>query len=410
MTHYSEAVRRLGSLVTAGTLLLVAGCSTLVGAGPPEPVVVGVDLDLTGRSGGLDTVFEQALQLRVEQLNQQRDRSGDRPVELRMLDNASDHDTSIANLAELAGDPRLSGIITGSCGQCVIAAAEQINTAAVPVISLASEDAVAEPVAERRFTFRLGPSAAGSADVMATELASRDVTTIGLVTSVDQYGSDGARELREAAATLGIEMPVHEVVPAEGADDLAGLADRIADWSPEPDPFTPAAQEEPAGLDAVVLWTPEQPALELAVALRGAGWDGPLWLDMAAAGDLFYVGEQAAALTGARLLASDTLAMDDVVASVPDLAKRRDWFDSYLSRYGGYHAGASYAADALDLIIEATDRIGTDPARVRDTLEALRLSGRTGPVGFTPANHSGFDPRSLAVLRFTEDRWHASAT
>jgi branched-chain amino acid transport system substrate-binding protein len=244
---------------------------------------------------------------------------------------------------------------------------------------------------------------------MATELAGREVETIGLVTSDDRYGSDGGRELREAAATLGIEVPVYEVVHAGGVGDLAGLADRVAGWSAEPDPFVPAL-EEPAGLDAVVLWTPEQPAVDLAVALRGAGWDGPLWLDMAAAGDLFYVGEVASALTGARLLASDTLAMDDVVASVPDLAKRRDWFDGYLSRYGTYHAGASYAADALDLIVEATGRIGTDPARVRDTLEALRLSGRTGPVGFTPANHSGFDPRSLAVLRFTEDRWHASAT
>lgn len=405
----SAVARRLGSLVTAGTLLVVTGCSALAGAGPPEPVIVGVDLDLTGRSGGLDTVFEQALQLRVEQLNQQRERSGDRPVQLRMLDNASDRDASIANLAELATDPRVSGIITGGCGQCVIAAAEEINAAAVPVISLASEDAVAEPVAERRFIFRLGPDAAGSADVLATELSSREVNTIGLVTSDDQYGSDGARELGEATATLRIEVPIHEVVPDGGADDLAGLVDRIARWTPELDPFAPAPQE-PAGLDAVVLWTPEQQALELAVALRGAGWDGSLWLDMAAAGDLFYVGEVAAALDGAWLLASDTLAMDDVVASVPDLAKRRDWFDSYLSRYGGYHARASFAADALDLIVEATDRIGTDPTRVRDTLEAIGLSGRTGPVGFAPANHSGFDPRSLAVLRFTEDRWHASAT
>lgn len=407
MTYVLPAARWWGLLAVVG-MVLVSGCSVLAGAEPAEPVVVGVDLDLTSR-GGLDTVFGQALELRAEQLNQQRERSGGRPVELRVLDNGADRGASVANVAELAADARVSAVITGGCGECVIAAAEDINAAGVPVVSLAAAGAVAEPVAERRFIFKVAPDAAGSADVMAAELAGRGVDTVGLVTSDDRYGQDGAGEFGEAAAALGVDLAVREVAGAGGdADEFAGLATRITSWRREQDvdPFAPA---EPAGLDAVVLWTPEPQAVALAVALRRAGWDGPLWLDAIAAGDLFQVGEVAAALAGARLLFSDTLAMDDVVASVPDLAKRRQWFDSYLSRYGTYHAPASFAADALDLVVAATDRIGTDPARVRDTLEAVRLPGLSGAVGFSPATHSGFDARSLAVLRFTDDRWHASA-
>jgi branched-chain amino acid transport system substrate-binding protein len=384
---------------------LVAGCAVVTGDSGPRPVVVGVDLALTGPGAASDIVFHQALELRVAQRNAERERSGGRPLELRVRDNGSDRDASAANLAELAADPRVSAIITGRCGDCAISAAEQIDAAAVPVVSLAAPRAVAEPVTERRYLFRIGPEAASSADLMATELAAAGAAAIGLVTGGGRYGEDGARELGAAAAAYDIDLAVHEV--AGGGADPARVAAAMTGWRPAgADPYA----VEPAGLDAVVLWTPEAAAVDLAVALRAAGWDRPVWLDTAAAGELFQVGEAAVALSGARLLFPETLAMDDVVASLPDLARRRQWFDSYLSRYGTYHGPASFAADALDLIVAATDRIGTDPARVRDTLEAIRLPGLSGQVGFTPGDHSGLDARSLSVLRFTGDRWHATTT
>lgn len=410
MIHPSRSVRWSGWLAVA-VLLVVSGCSTLAGAERPSPVVVGVDLDLSERGESLDAVYRQALELRVEQINQQRERSGGRLVELRLLDSGGDRDTSVANLAELAADPQVSAIITGSCGECVIEAAGDIDAAGVPVISLAAPSAVVEPVAERRFVFRVGPDAAGSADVMAEQLAAGGVATVGLVTGDDRYGADGAAELGEAAAALGIDLAVHEVAAGVDESDLAGLAGRIARWQPETvDPFTPTPPEDTVGLDAVVLWAPELQAHAVAVALRQAGWDGPLWLDAVAAGDLFTDGEVAAALTDARLLFPETLVMDDVVPSLPDLARRREWFTAYTSAFGTYHAPASFAADALDLVVAASDRIGTDPALVRDTFEAIRLAGLTGPLGFSPANHSAFDARSLTVLRFDGDRWHASAS
>lgn len=401
---------RLGSLLLVG--LLLAGCATLVGGGSPETVVIGVDLALTGRGSGRDGVYHQALQLRAEQVNQRREASGRRLVELRVLDNGSDRATSQDNLAQLAADPRVSAIITGGCAECVITAAEDINAAGVATIALAAAGAVAEPVGQRRFLFAVGPDAAGGADVMAARLAGRGVQRLALVTGQVRYGREGARELGDAAEALGMRLVVHEVAErGQDAAALAGLAERVARW-PVPVDEAVASAAPPVGVDgvdAVVLWAPEPLALELAVALRQAGWDGPLWLEAVAAGDLFAQGQEAAAaLSGARLLFSHTLVADDVVASLPHLARRRRWFDSYLSRFGTYHGPASYAADALDLVVAAVDRIGTDRDRVRDTLEATRLPGLTAAVGFSPSNHSGLDPRGLRVLRFAGGRWHAS--
>lgn len=394
--------------VIAAAAGLAAGCALVADDSGPEPVVVGVDLSLTGAGSGQDAVFHRALELRVEQLNARRADAGGRLLELRVRDNASDRETSATNLAGLAADPRVSAIIAGGCARCVIAAAEAINTAGVPVISLSAPRAVVEPVAERPYLFRIGPEAAGAADRLAAELAARDAATVGLVTSDDRYGAESARELVAATAARDIDLAPHEVLSGSPEpEDYARIATRIVDWrATAPDPYV----VEPGGLDAVVLWTSEPAARGLATALREAGWDGPVWLDTAAAGELFQAGEAAAALSGAWLLFPTTLVMDDVVASLPDLASRRQWFDSYLSRYGTYHGPASFAADALDLIAAATERIGTDPRRVRDALEAIRLPGLSGPIGFSPSDHSGLDPRSLSVLRFAGDRWHATTT
>lgn len=385
---------------------LGAGCGPLASDPAPGPVVVGVDLALTGAGSGRDTIFQRALELRVEQLNERRAGTGGRSLELRVRDNGSDRDRSAGNLADLAADPRVSAIIAGGCAECVIAAADAIDAAGVPVISLAAPRAVVEPVAERPYLFRIGPEPAGAADRLAIELAAREATAVGLVTSDDRYGAEGTRELAAATAAHGIDLASHEVSGgAAGPNEYARIATRIVDWRAVPtDPYTGVSQR----LDAVVLWTDEPAARGLVAALREAGWDGPVWLDTAAAGELFQAGEAAAALSGTRLLFPATLVMDDVVASLPDLARRRQWFDSYLSRYGTYHARASFAADALDLIGAATARVGADPRRVRDALEAIRLPGLSGPVGFSPSDHSGLDPRALSVLRFVGDRWHAT--
>lgn len=409
---------RAAPTVAVAGILLLGGCAPAVGGVAAPPVVVGVDLDL-GAPGGVDEVYHRALMLRAAQINQ-RAGAGDRRVELRVRDNAADPVRSAANLAELAADPQVSAIVTGSCGECLAQAAGDIEAGAVPVISL-SAGAVIEPASEHRFVFRIAPEAVGSADVMAGELAARGVATIGLVASGDAYGRDGARELSEATAAFGLDLPASGFLDGgeQGRDELAH---RLAGWraaapADSADPADSAVSPAPAdsaapaagGLDAVVVWTGERDAVALAVALRRAGFQGPLWLEARAAGPLVVGSEEAAAaLSGARLLFADTLVADDVVAALPELARRAEWFSAYTARYGVYHARASFAADALDLVVSAVDRIGTDPHRVRDTLEALQLPGLSGGVGFSPASHSGLDARSLSVLRFDGDRWRAT--
>jgi len=399
-------IRRYGVAAALGTALVApAGCSAIADEPGAEPVRIAADLELTGPDAALGIVYRNALELRVEQVNQ-LGLLGDRRLELEIVDNRSDPATSAANLERLSSDPDLTAIITGGCAQCVVSAVETINERGIPTIALAAPTTVSTPVEQRQYVFKLGPNPDHTAGALANELAAAQVETIGLVTTADQYGEDGLREMTDAAGRSGFEIVAHE--PLDGDADLPAAAGRIAAYQPEFDPTQPVEPEaDPqTGPDAVVVWADPDQAGEVAASLRGAGYRGPLYLDAGAAGDLFLTGANRSALAGATMVFTETLVMDEVVATSPAKAARKTWFRDYTARFGTYHAYASFAADAVALVVDAVNRAGgTSRAGVRDTMEFTQLDGLTGPLRLTPSQHSGLMPQALTLLTVRGDRW-----
>src|SRR4029453_928686 len=107
----------------------------------------------------------------------------------------------------------------------------------------------------------------------------------------------------------------------------------------------------------VVLAAPDQAALAAGNA-RAAGFKGRIYFDAAAASDMFIPNDAAAATNNATMVFTQILAIDDVIATTPAKAARKQWFRDYISRYGGYSGVASFAADAVDLIAAAVTRVG----------------------------------------------------
>jgi branched-chain amino acid transport system substrate-binding protein len=389
---------------------LAAGCGVVTGWSeqPPPAVLIGVDLNLTGRGGAPGTVFHNALRLQQDLLAE-RDLPG-RRLTLRVLDNRGDAGTSAENLAELAADPAVAAIITAGCPPCVIEAAAQLS---VPVISLDAVEAVAAPAAERRWVFRLGPNAGDDADVLSAAIAQTGAVSVGLVTAEGEYGQEGLAWMRDAAGRDGLNLVIHQRVDPADEDGVAGAAKAIADWIPDPaqggpDPAAPAGDQPQTGPDAVTIWTDASQAAQLATALREAGYTGPLFVDMIGAEELFLTAESAAFTNGGStsLVFTATPAADQRIAASPALAARQSWVLAYTSRYGTYHLHASWAADALLVVVDAVDRAGgAERERLRDRIESARIDGLTGQIRFTAAQHSGLNPNALVMLTATGDRW-----
>jgi branched-chain amino acid transport system substrate-binding protein len=383
-----DDVLRKGALgVLAAALLLSAGCTSSGDGSDTSELVVAASLELTGSAADIGVAHERGLRLKLDQLNTSGV-LGRRKLRLIVSDNQSNPSLTADHVARYSTDPAVSVIITGSCSDCVVEAAQVVNTKGVPLISLAPATQVTTPAESRRFVFKIGSNAGDTARTLVGEMSRAGVRTLGVITPRDAYGTDGFEVMNREAAKANIAV--------NGSGQFQPGAADLRD----------AARSASAGKpDAVAVWAFPVQAGQAAAALRESGYTGRLYFDSGAAGNLFLSGPAAAA-DGGWLVFPQTLAMDDVIATTPAKATRKRWFEDYTSRYGSYHAQSSFAADALGLVVAATGRAGgTDRAALRGVLESMETDGLSGPIRLTPANHSGLMPQALTVLVAKGGRW-----
>ena len=366
----------------------LAGCSSDDESAATTEVVIGADL-----AGGspVDTAYARALQLKVDQINASG-ALGDRQLVVRIQDNRSDPTSSLRNISTFADDPSVVAVVSGSCGRCAVEAAKTINDKRIPTIALTADDDVASPVDLRRFLFKLGPNSADSIAALVTELrrpSGPKTGSVAVLHTADTY-VDKARERRQAQLTAAeIEVAgVSSVKPT--ATDITQAVGTLADSEP----------------DAIVVLTgPEQASLAARSARTSAGYTGDMYFDAAAAGDMFIPQDVAAATDRTTMVFTQILAIDDVIATTPAKAARKQWFRDYTSRFGTFSGVGAFGADAIDLIADAVTRVGGDRERIRDILETSQTDGLSGPIRMTPDNHSGLMPQALTLLVARSGRW-----
>ena len=379
--------------VAASTLLMagLAGCSSDDSPGAGGTIVIGADLN---NSSAVDTAYARALQLRIDQINTSG-QLGRRKLELRTQDNRSDPAVSLRNLTSFAADPAVAAVVTGECDQCVVGAAKTIDDKHLPVITLAASDKVVTPVAQRTFVFKLGPNSTDSAAALVSELrrvTSPKVAKVAVLYSDDLYGQGAETAIKTELQKAGIKQQIIRTVKPSSGDISQAI--------------TALTAVKPDAL--LVLTGPDQAALA-ATAAKSSGFAGRIYFDSAAASDLFIPADDFGAMENIRMVFTQILAIDDVIATTPAKAARKQWFRDYTSRYGSYSGVASFAADAGDLIADAVARAGADRDRIRDILETSQMDGLSGPIRLTPDNHSGLMPQALTLLVARSGRWRLAS-
>ncbi|GAA0515282.1 branched-chain amino acid ABC transporter [Paractinoplanes deccanensis] len=383
---------RITAATTVASMLLVAGaagCSSDDDQ-PAASEVVTIAADLNN-SSAVDTAYARALQLRIEQINASG-QLGDRQLKLTTQDNRNDPTSSLRNISAFADDKSVAAIITGACDQCAVGAAKTINDKKVPVISLGAAEEVATPVANRRYMFKIGPNPADNAAAMVTELTKAKTKNIAVLYADDLYGRGALGALTDKLRGTGISRQAARAVKPT-ATDITQAIGTLADGNPSA---------------IVVLTAPDQAQLA-AIGVQQVGYKGRVYFDAAAASDLFLPPASAAATNNVRMVFTQILAIDDVIATTPAKSSRKQWFRDYTSRYGSYSGVASFAADAADLIADAVARVGTDRDGIRDILETSQVDGLSGPIRLTPDNHSGLMPQALTVLVARAGRWRLAS-
>ncbi|MFI6273211.1 ABC transporter substrate-binding protein [Micromonospora zamorensis] len=383
----SATIAALASAVVATTL---TGCQFGGAEQDTSPIVIAADLELSGAAAPVGRAYQRALELKRDQLNS----SGalnNRKIELKVKDNRSDSAESLRNIVDFSSDSQVSAIIMGGCNECAVGAVGTINEKRIPTIALAASGAIASPVAERRYVFKLGPNAVDSAAALTTELRRNNIRKVGMLVSDDDYGREGVTALRSELNKAKITLREQKVKTTD--TDVSQQVRQLTSGKP----------------DALVFWTPPEQATLAATSASQTTFRGSLFFDAGAAGDLF-LGEAAKATERATLIFTQTMVIDDVIATTPAKAARRQWFQDYTARFGGYNGSSSFAADAVQLIADAELRAGGEVGKVdrdglRDVLETSQMDGLSGPIRMTPDNHSGLMPQALTTLVARNGRW-----
>jgi branched-chain amino acid transport system substrate-binding protein len=378
--------RVTASLLTSALLVTgLAGCTKDdTSSGGTGTFVIGADLD---NSSPVDLAYARALQLRIDEVNASG-QLGKRKLALRPRENHSDPASTLRDVTALADDSTVVAMVAGECDECDAQAAKTIDDRQLPTIALAPSDAMVTPVAAHRFTFKLGPNSVDSAATMVGELNRVKFKSAGVIYADDLYGQGAYTAIKNELVKNGID-----------AQEYRSVKPTATDVSQE---VTAVTAGKPAAL--LVFAAPQQAALT-ANAAKAAGFHGKIYFDAAAAGDQFIASSAEAATDNATMVFTQILAIDDVIATTPAKAARKQWFRDYTARYGTYSGVAAFAADAVSLIADAVVTAGGDRGRIRDILETSQLDGLSGPIRFTPDNHSGLMPQSLTLLVARTGRW-----
>jgi branched-chain amino acid transport system substrate-binding protein len=386
LTPIRTVAALVGAVVLAGAL---AGCRADDRDRAGGDIVIGADLALSGPGAVVGTAYQRALELKVEQVNASGV-LGDRRVRLLPRDNRSEPGESTVHIGQFADAATVAAVVTGGCDDCVTGLANTANDRRVPVVALSGVEAVASPVAERRYVFRLGPDTAATVAALVAGLREQKVAAVGLLATDDSYGVEGLQALTAELGRAGVRLVRTASVGVNDTDLTRPVAELLA--------------ARPA---ALVLWAPPAQAMAAAVSAKQSGFTGRLVFGSPAAGELFLPADAARAAEAATMVFTATMVTDEVIATSPAKAARTRWFREYTARYGGYHAYSSFAADAVQLVVDAVlaAGAGADRDAVRDRLENARLDGLSGPVRMSPADHSGLEPQALRTLVVRDGRW-----
>jgi branched-chain amino acid transport system substrate-binding protein len=376
-------------------VLSASACQSSEDAGDDfEEIIIGADLELSGPTAAIGQAYRRALDLKISQVNESGV-LGNRKLKLDPKDNRSDSSLSLTNVGTFANNPSVAAIVMGTCSECADEVTQTVNQRGVPTIALAPASNVATPVADHRWVFKVGPNANDNAAVLAAELTNAKKKRVAVIYTDDAYGNEGIAALTDALRSAGITK-TGEVKVKPTDTDVSQAVETLL-------------QEEPGQApQSIVVWTFAEQAALVASSAKQAGFKGTLFFDGAAAGDLFLSGQ--GATNGATMVFTQTMVIDDVIATTPATAARKQWFRDYTAKYGSYNGFSSFAADAIQMITNALQQsTGVSRESIRSIVETSQFDGLSGPIRITPDNHSGLMPQALTVLVARDGRWRLAS-
>ena len=379
---FTRTIRR----VAQGLLLALPLVWTLP-AQAQEPIRIGSFLSVTGPASFLGDPELKTLEMQIEKINADGGVLG-RKLQLIAYDDAGDAEKARTFAKRLIEQDKVDVIVGGSTTGATMAAVPLVEQAGVPFISLAGAVVIVEPV--KKWVFKTPHTDRMACEKIFVDIKARGLSRVALISGSGGFDKSMRAECLKVAPNHGMQIVADETYGAADTDMTAQLT-KIK------------ASNAQAVLNAGF---GQGPAI-VTRNYRQVGITLPLYQSHGVASKE-YIKLSGDAAEGVRLPAAALLVADLLAANDPQKPVVTSYRDAYEKRYkSDVSTFGGHAIDGLMIAVGAIKAAGsTDPAKVRDAIEATRgFMGTAGVVNMSATDHMGLDLSAFRMLEVKGGTW-----
>ncbi|WP_022721408.1 ABC transporter substrate-binding protein [Rhodopseudomonas sp. B29] len=377
-------MRKMKLLVAAAALAISASAAS-------AQVKVGVIASSTGPISVVGLQQKNTVALLPKKI-------GKYTVDYIYIDDNSDPTQATKNVQKFLIEDKVDAIIGPSGSPNAVAVLPFIADAKTVMLAPVGTTAVVLPMDDKKkWVFKTTQNDNLVMDALVANMKTKGVKTVAFIGTNDPLGANFGKAFKAAIEPAGIKLVAEETFNRADTS-VAGQSLKIMSASPD------AVLVGAAGATTVL---PE-------VTLVDQGYKGTIYQTHGAATPEFLkLGGKK--VEGTILAASPMLVQSQIGDDVPSKASGQAYIDAYTKMYGV--APGTFGANVWDagLLLERTIPIAGEKAApgtpefraaLRDALENVKnLTGAQGVYNMTPADHSGFDKRSIVTITVKDGNW-----
>ena len=361
-----------------------------------QPIKFGFIPDITGPASSLGLPErDTALMLQAE-IDAKGGIKG-RPVKLVIYDGESTETKTLLAAKKAIEEDQVAALICCSQSGTSLAIKNAVQTAKVPMVSMAASVKIVEPVKDSFWVFKTPQSDHLIAEVLVDYLVTRKLTRVAWMNVDNAFGDSGRLEFDWLAKRAGIAIVANE-----------RFGDKDVDMT------TQLTKVKGGDAQALVVWAIPPAASVVTKNAKELGLQIPLFHSHGVANKRF-IDLAGPAANGVRFPAGKLLTAE----SLPDSDKQKKTLIAYAkafeAKYGPRNTFGGHGWDAIWLAYRAVEAAAarTSPddlvsfrAAIRDELEKIKeFVGISGIFNLSVTDHNGLDKRAVTMYEIVNGQW-----
>jgi len=361
-----------------------------------QPIKLGFIPDITGPASSLGLPErDTALMLQAE-IDARAGIKG-RPVKLVIYDGESTETKTLLAAKKAIEEDQVAALICCSQSGTSLAIKNAVQTAKVPMVSMAASVKIVEPVKDSFWVFKTPQSDHLIAEVLVDYLVSKKITRVAWMNVDNAFGDSGRLEFDWLAKRAGIAIVANE-----------RFGDKDVDMT------TQLTKVKGSDAQALVVWAIPPSASVVTKNAKELGLQIPIFQSHGVANKRF-IDLAGPAANGVRFPAGKLLTAE----SLPDSDKQKKTLVAYAkafeAKYGPRNTFGGHGWDAVWLAYRATEAAAarTNPddlaafrAAIRDELEKIKeFVGISGIFDMSVRDHNGLDKRAVTMYEIVNGQW-----